>query len=98
MIRKPCRAKLPVERVDLYRPEHEWTYSHHASITFYKGRFYAIWSNGREHEDYPGQRVLIASAATSTIGRRRSRWSGRCKATIPSWCSLRLASTNTRAR
>lgn len=57
------RPKLPVERVGLYRPEREWTYSHHASITFYKGRFYAIWSNGYEHEDYPGQRVLIASAA-----------------------------------
>ena len=57
------RPKLPVERVDLYRPEHEWTYSNHASSTFYRGRFYAIWSNGREHEDYPGQRVLIASAA-----------------------------------
>ena len=59
---KTLRAKLPVERVELYRPEHAWTYSHHASSTFYKGRFYAIWSNGREHEDYPGQRVLIASA------------------------------------
>ena len=57
---KTLRAKLPVERVELYRPEHAWTYSHHASSTFYKGRFYAIWSNGREHEDYPGQRVLIA--------------------------------------
>jgi hypothetical protein len=60
---KTHHPKLSVERVDLYRPELEWTYSHHASITFYKDRFYAIWSNGREHEDYPGQRVLIASAA-----------------------------------
>jgi hypothetical protein len=57
------RPKLPVERAILYQPDREWTYSHHASITFYKGRFYTIWSNGREHEDYPGQRVLIASAA-----------------------------------
>jgi hypothetical protein len=57
------RPKLPAERVFLYRPEHEWTYSHHQSITFYKGRFYAIWSNGRVNEDDPGQRVLIASAA-----------------------------------
>ena len=55
------RPKLPVERIDLYRPDRKWTYSHHASITFYEGRFYAIWSNGYEHEDYPGQRVLIAS-------------------------------------
>jgi hypothetical protein len=57
------RPKLDVERVVLYQPEHEWTYSHHASITFYKGRFYAIWSNGRVNEDDPGQRVLITSAA-----------------------------------
>ncbi len=61
--RQALRPKLPVERVDLYRPEREWTYSHHASITHFQGRFYAIWSNGYEHEDYPGQRVLIASAA-----------------------------------
>jgi len=55
------RLKLPVERVYLYLPEREWTYSHHQSITFYRGRFYAIWSNGRLNEDDPGQRVLIAS-------------------------------------
>ena len=57
------RSRLPVERAYLYRPQHEWTYSHHASIAFFQGRFYAIWSNGRQHEDYPGQRVLIASSA-----------------------------------
>ena len=55
------RLKLPVERVYLYLPEREWAYSHHQSITFYRGRFYAIWSNGRLNEDDPGQRVLIAS-------------------------------------
>ncbi len=58
-----ARPKLPVEKVFLYRPQTEWTYSHHASITFFNGQFYAIWSNGHEHEDYPGQRVLIASSA-----------------------------------
>ena len=55
--------RLPVQRVYLYRPRSEWTYSHHPSITFFKGRLYAIWSNGREHEDRPGQRVLMASSA-----------------------------------
>ncbi|HEY9075758.1 MAG TPA: exo-alpha-sialidase [Anaerolineaceae bacterium] len=60
------REKLPVERAWLYTPQKEWTYSHHASITFFKGKFYAIWSNGREHEDYPGQRVLIASSSDFT--------------------------------
>ena len=51
-----------VESVLIYQPINEWTYSHHQSITFFKGRFYAIWSNGREHEDKPGQRVLMATS------------------------------------
>jgi hypothetical protein len=51
-----------VDSVFLYRPETEWTYSHHQSITFFRDRFFAIWSNGRKDEDAPGQRVLIASA------------------------------------
>lgn len=57
-------AKRPrVESVFIYRPTTEWTYSHHPSLTFFKGRFYAIWSNGRQDEDAPGQRVLTASSA-----------------------------------
>lgn len=56
------RPKLPVEKSFLYRPQAEWTYSHHASITWFQGSFYAIWSNGRIHEDNPGQRVLIAAS------------------------------------
>jgi hypothetical protein len=51
-----------VESVLIYQPTNEWTYSHHPSITFFKGRFYAIWSNGREHEDRPGQRVLMSKS------------------------------------
>ncbi len=54
--------KLNVERQWLYQPTAEWTYSHHASVTFYKGKFYAIWSNGRINEDDTGQRVLMATA------------------------------------
>ena len=57
------RPKLSVEKFFLYRPQQEWTYSHHASITFFQGSFYAIWSNGHEHEDYPEQRVLIATSS-----------------------------------
>jgi len=55
--------RLDAERVWLYQPETEWTYSHHQSITFFQGRFYAIWSNGRTHEDDVGQRVLMSTAA-----------------------------------
>ncbi len=35
-------------------------YNHHARITFYKGKFFATWSNQRYGEDGPGQRVLFA--------------------------------------
>jgi hypothetical protein len=52
-----------VETAFLYRPEKEWTYSHHPSLTFFKGRFFAIWSNGRQDEDAPGQRVLLSTSA-----------------------------------
>ncbi len=58
----PDARRPVVERVFLYQPETEWTYSHHPSITHFKGRFYAIWSNSRQDEDAPGQRVLISSS------------------------------------
>jgi hypothetical protein len=54
--------RLSVERVWIYRPQTAWFYSHHPSLAFFKGRYYAIWSNGRRDEDAPGQRVLIASS------------------------------------
>ena len=54
--------RLPVERAWLYRPGTEWTYSHHAHLTWFKGRYYAMWSNGRRDEDAPGQRVLLATS------------------------------------
>jgi len=57
------RPRLDVERVFLYQPETSWTYSHHPSISFFDGRFYAIWSNGRRDEDAPGQRVLLATSS-----------------------------------
>jgi len=56
------RPRATVESVYVYRPEREWTYSHHQSIAFYRDRFYAIWSNGRVNEDDVGQRVLVSSA------------------------------------
>ncbi|MSU48066.1 MAG: hypothetical protein EXS37_03085 [Opitutus sp.] len=60
-LKNPQRPRM--ETAFLYQPSTEWTYSHHQSITFFKGRFYAIWSNGRVGEDLPGQRVLMASSA-----------------------------------
>ena len=62
----PGASKPKVESVLIYQPTTEWTYSHHASLTFFKGRYYAIWSNGHKDEDAPGQRVLMASSADFT--------------------------------
>lgn len=59
----PGATRPKVESVFIYQPATEWTYSHHPGITFFKGRFYAIWSNGRKDEDAPGQRVLMATAS-----------------------------------
>jgi hypothetical protein len=62
----PAVQRPKVESVFLYRPEIEWTYSHHPHLAFFKGRFYVIWSNGRKSEDQPGQRVLISTAQDFT--------------------------------
>ena len=59
----PGVQRPKVESVFLSRPGTEWTYSHHPHLAFFKGRFYAMWSNGRKTEDQPGQRVLISSSA-----------------------------------
>ncbi len=54
--------KPKVETALVYRPEKEWTYSHHQSITFFEDRFFAMWSNGRQNEDSIGQRVLFSTS------------------------------------
>lgn len=58
----PGAVRPAVERTLIYEPSTEWTYSHHPSLAYFKGRYLAIWSNGREDEDAPGQRVLIATS------------------------------------
>jgi len=47
----------------VYQPAENWSFSHHASIAFFKGKFWAIWSNGMQNEDDLGQRVLIAESS-----------------------------------
>ena len=51
-----------VDTAWVYQPRTEWTFSHHPHLTFFRGRFFAIWSNGRNDEDAPGQRILISTA------------------------------------
>ena len=43
-------------------PAGDWSYSHHPSVTYFQGAFYAVYSNGMRGEDEPGQRVMIASS------------------------------------
>jgi hypothetical protein len=55
------RRVLSTESVELFHAkEDEWSYSHHASIGFFKGRFFAIWSSCFRREDDIGQRVMCA--------------------------------------
>jgi hypothetical protein len=58
----PGARQPQMESVYLYRPESQWTYSHHPSLTFFQGQFFAIWSNGRTNEDDLGQRVLLSTS------------------------------------
>ena len=42
---------------------HPWHFCHHPALGVFRGRLYAMWSNGREGEDEIGQRVLYAVSA-----------------------------------
>ena len=55
----PEVSRPPVEGIMLYEPkEADWKYSHHQSITAFKGQLFAIWSSSQRDEDSPGQRVM----------------------------------------
>lgn len=53
---------LKIERSMIYVPDTAWMYAHHASITWFKNKLIAIWSNGMIGEDQPGQRVVFATS------------------------------------
>lgn len=60
---EPVKLKTVKNTVFMPQGEDAWYYSHHQYITFWKGRFYATWSNGKETEDSPGQRIMLAVSA-----------------------------------
>jgi len=67
-----------VEHFELFRATPEvGVYSHHSQIAHHGGVFYASWSNQREGEDGPGQRVF---GALSADGRAWSEWFEICAA------------------
>lgn len=54
--------KLPVETALIYRAWSPWSYSHHPHITFFRDRFYVMFSNGWIDEDDVGQRVMLSTS------------------------------------
>lgn len=52
------RPKLCTEQRVLWEPREEWGYAHHAQITWFKGRYYVMFSSGHCNEDDTGQRIL----------------------------------------
>lgn len=59
--------RVPAERSTIYMPQGDWSYTHHPHLTYFRGAFHAVCSNGRAGEDEPGQRVLIASSTDFRI-------------------------------
>jgi hypothetical protein len=54
---------IPTSRSVIYRgDEQSWAYSHHQTVTKFKDKYVAAWSNGFLHEDYIGQEVHYASS------------------------------------
>jgi len=54
--------RVGIETGLIYKAYSPWSYSHHAHITFFKGRFYVMFSNGWIDEDDVGQRVMLSSS------------------------------------
>ena len=52
--------RLRVETHLIYRAWSPWSYSHHAHIAHFQGRFYVMFSNGWIDEDDVGQRVMLS--------------------------------------
>ncbi len=70
---------MKIQRGMIYVPSNEWMYSHHPSITAFKGKLIAIWSNGMKDEDAPGQRVVF-----SICGQHITDWSKPKPLAVPS--------------
>lgn len=62
------RFHVPVESRCLYRARPGcWSYNHHAALAYFRGCFYATWSNGRVNEDDCGQRVLMSTSPDGSV-------------------------------
>lgn len=52
------RKKLETETTVIQPFSTDFAFAHHAALTVYKGKIYALWSSGRVNEDDCGQRVM----------------------------------------
>lgn len=59
-------VKLYPERSVIYDPAGSWSYAHHPSLAWFKGKLYAVFSNGRHGEDEPGQRIMLSVSENFT--------------------------------
>lgn len=53
------RPQLCTEQTILWEPSEDWSYAHHAQITWFKGKYYVMFSSGHCHEDDSGQRIMF---------------------------------------
>lgn len=53
-------AKIKTEKSIIYTPTDDWQYAHHPHITFFKGKFYAIFSSAAVNEEDCGQRIMLS--------------------------------------
>ena len=45
------RPKICTEQKVLWEPREGWSYAHHAQITWFRGKYYVMFSSGRFNED-----------------------------------------------
>lgn len=53
-------TRLEIERSLVYSPKEGDMFSHHPYMTFFNGKYIAMWSNGMKDEDDPGQKVVLS--------------------------------------
>jgi len=54
--------KMNVAVRRIYKAMSPWSYSHHAHITYFKGRYHVMYSSGWIDEDDVGQRVMFSTS------------------------------------
>ena len=55
-------GKLAIQKELLCDYDDNWAFNHAACITYFKGKFYVTWMQGRANEDDLGQRIMISTS------------------------------------